>query len=274
MGKKKEERKRLDWGASAVSSRALIWRFWYEGRTWPHPRPTIDDSQPDLHWQPNGNQLITTGKARKKREKKKGGKKEKRAQWGTPPRWAQELIFYIRTVKRNRNEIEAQKKIRFSAQTKKKKMQENGREWKITTEKKEKERKWKNMKANERKWKLWSRPRMCGFLGARVPFQNVHYSLWNQGRRRVAPLFPQARSKLSQNRNKGEPPREHPRATRERPGSDLRGQVFWRRETSIYRTEMKGRERERREPHRPLPPPPFPMRQATKILGARAAVDN
>ena len=29
----------LDWGASAVSSRALIWRFWYEGRTWPTRRP-------------------------------------------------------------------------------------------------------------------------------------------------------------------------------------------------------------------------------------------
>ena len=31
--------KRLDWGASAVSSRALIWRFWYEGRTRPTRRP-------------------------------------------------------------------------------------------------------------------------------------------------------------------------------------------------------------------------------------------
>ena len=28
-----------DWGASAVSSRALIWRFWYDGRTWPTRRP-------------------------------------------------------------------------------------------------------------------------------------------------------------------------------------------------------------------------------------------
>ena len=25
--------------------------------------------------------------------------------------------------------------------------------------------------------KLWSRPRMCGFHGARVPFRNVHHSL-------------------------------------------------------------------------------------------------
>ena len=31
--------KRLDWGASAVSSRALNWRIWYEGKTWPTRRP-------------------------------------------------------------------------------------------------------------------------------------------------------------------------------------------------------------------------------------------
>ena len=39
--KRGEERgeRREDWGASAVSSRALIWRFWYEGRTWPTRRP-------------------------------------------------------------------------------------------------------------------------------------------------------------------------------------------------------------------------------------------
>ena len=43
-------------------------------------------------------------KKNKKREKKKEEKKEKRAH---------KLIFYIRTVKRNRNEIEAQKRIRF-----------------------------------------------------------------------------------------------------------------------------------------------------------------
>ena len=38
---KREERreKRLDCGASAVSSRALIWRFWYEGRTSPTRHP-------------------------------------------------------------------------------------------------------------------------------------------------------------------------------------------------------------------------------------------
>ena len=32
--RRERREERLDWGASAVSSRALIWRFWYEGRTW------------------------------------------------------------------------------------------------------------------------------------------------------------------------------------------------------------------------------------------------
>ena len=51
---------------------------------------------------------------KKSREKKKEEKKEKRAQRGTPPlRRARKLIFYIRTVKRNCNEIEAQKKSDF-----------------------------------------------------------------------------------------------------------------------------------------------------------------
>ena len=43
------------------------------------------------------------------------------------PRWAQKLIFYKRAVKRNRNEIEAQKKSDFEHPTKKKKMKENER---------------------------------------------------------------------------------------------------------------------------------------------------
>ena len=43
------------------------------------------------------------------------------------PRWAQKLIFYIRTVTRNRNEIDAQKKSDFEHPTKKKKMKENDR---------------------------------------------------------------------------------------------------------------------------------------------------
>ena len=67
---------------------------------------------------------------KKKREKKSRKKKEKMAHRGTardgpkieflktPPRRTQKLNFYIRTVTRNRNEIEAQKKIRFRAPNK------------------------------------------------------------------------------------------------------------------------------------------------------------
>ena len=54
---------------------------------------------------------------RKKRKKRK--KQEKRAQ-----RVTQKLIFYIRTVKRNRNEIETQKKSDFEHPTKEKKKKE------------------------------------------------------------------------------------------------------------------------------------------------------
>ena len=60
-------------------------------------------------------------KGKKKREKKKNGKKEKRAQRGTT-RDGPKKIFHIRTVKRNRNEIEAQKKSDFEHPTKTKKM--------------------------------------------------------------------------------------------------------------------------------------------------------
>ena len=41
-----------------------------------------------------------------------------------PPRLAQKLIFYIRTVKRNLNETVAQKKSDFEPQTKEKKKKE------------------------------------------------------------------------------------------------------------------------------------------------------
>ena len=56
-------------------------------------------------------------------------KRKKRAQRGQKnhPRWAQKLIFHIRTVKRNRNEMEAQKKSDFEHPTRKKKMKENER---------------------------------------------------------------------------------------------------------------------------------------------------
>ena len=69
---------------------------------------------------PTDNQLITvvmvmraTDEGKKKNGRKEEKKKEKRAQRGTlpPPRWANKLIFLTRTVKRNRNEVEAQKKI-------------------------------------------------------------------------------------------------------------------------------------------------------------------
>ena len=72
------------------------------------------------------NENIKSKKKDKKREKKKvKKKKEKRFPKGHHhPRWAQKLIFHIRTVKRNRNEIEALKKSDFEHPTKKKKMKE------------------------------------------------------------------------------------------------------------------------------------------------------
>ena len=68
-------------------------------------------------------------KRQKKREKKKSMKKRKEGPKGVShlPRWAQKLIFHIRTVKRNRNEIEAQKKSNFEHKTKTRKMKENER---------------------------------------------------------------------------------------------------------------------------------------------------
>ena len=58
-----------------------------------------------------------------RRRKKKGGEGPK----GCNPRWALKLFFLMRTVKRNRNEIEAQKKSDFEHPTKTKKMKENER---------------------------------------------------------------------------------------------------------------------------------------------------
>ena len=74
------------------------------------------------------NENIKSKKKDKKTGEKKVGKKEKRAQRGTyHPRWAQKLIFHIRTVKRNRNEIEARKKSDFEHRRKRKNMKENER---------------------------------------------------------------------------------------------------------------------------------------------------
>ena len=67
------------------------------------------------------NEKIKSKKKDKKNERKtKVGKKGKEGPKGYHyhPRWAQKLIFHIRTVKRNRNEIEARKKTDFEHPTK------------------------------------------------------------------------------------------------------------------------------------------------------------
>ena len=69
-------------------------------------------------------------KARKKNKKRWKKGKEGPKGFYYHPRWAQKLIFHIRTVTRNRNEIEAQKKSDFEHPTKTKKMKENERKWK------------------------------------------------------------------------------------------------------------------------------------------------
>ena len=65
-------------------------------------------------------------KARKRQKtgEKKEGKKGKEGPKGYHRRWAQKLIFHMRIVKRNRNEIEAQKKSDFEHPTN---MKENER---------------------------------------------------------------------------------------------------------------------------------------------------
>ena len=69
------------------------------------------------------NEKIKSKKKDKKREKKVG-KKGREGPKLYHPRWAQKLIFHIRTVKRNRNEIEAEKKSDFEHPTKTKKMKD------------------------------------------------------------------------------------------------------------------------------------------------------
>ena len=74
------------------------------------------------------NEKIKSKKKDKKNgRKKKWEKKEKRAQRGTTRDGPKKLFFHIRTVKRNRNEIEARKKSDFEHPTKTKKMKENER---------------------------------------------------------------------------------------------------------------------------------------------------
>ena len=64
---------------------------------------------------------------RKKEKKKKKEKTRKEGPKGYPPRRSQKMIFYIRNVKRNRNEIETQKKSDFEHPTKENKKKENER---------------------------------------------------------------------------------------------------------------------------------------------------
>ena len=74
-------------------------------------------------------------KKKKKKKKREKNMKEKRKRGPNSfflythlPRWSPKLIFYIRTVKRNRNEIEGlPKKSDFEHPTKKNKMIENDR---------------------------------------------------------------------------------------------------------------------------------------------------
>ena len=69
-------------------------------------------------------------KKQEKRQKKTGEKSRKKRKRGPKgvtyhPRWAHKLIFQKRKIKRNRNEIEVQKKSDFEHPTKK--MKENER---------------------------------------------------------------------------------------------------------------------------------------------------
>ena len=64
------------------------------------------------------NEKIKSKKKDKKREKKKLGKKKERGPKGVPPEMGPKIDFSQRTVKRNRNEIEAQKKSDFEHTTK------------------------------------------------------------------------------------------------------------------------------------------------------------
>ena len=91
---------------------------------------------------------------------------------------------------------------------------------------------------------------MCGFLGALCLCRMFFIPHGIEGAALSAPLFPQARSKLFQNVHHSPVKKgSSPGNTRERPARGLRGTCEgpekWRRETSIYRTEMKREERGR-----------------------------
>ena len=65
---------------------------------------------------------IKTKKKRQKNGRKKVGKKGKEGPKGYHPRWAKKWIFHMRIVKRNRNEIEAQKNQILSTQQRQRKL--------------------------------------------------------------------------------------------------------------------------------------------------------
>ena len=114
------------------------------------------------------------------------------------------------------------------------KKMKNRRKWK---------RKWTKMNEHERKWKKMKEN------GVLFKMFIIPYGI--TGAARAAPLFTQARSKLFQNVHyslgiKESRPEEHPQGDLERPASDLSGRVFWRREISIYRTEIERRRDETR----------------------------
>ena len=107
------------------------------------------------------------------------------------------------------------------------------KEWKKNEKrmkKKENERKWNKMKENRVPFPECSLfPRELGEPPGRLPFfpgRGANFL-------RMC-IIPQEKSGAAQGT-----PSSDPRATRERPVRDLWGQVFWRREISIYRTEMK-----------------------------------
>ena len=60
-------------------------------------------------------------KKKKKKEKKKKRKKKKRGAKWVPPETDAKIVFYIRTVQRNRNEIRTKKNSDFESPTKKRK---------------------------------------------------------------------------------------------------------------------------------------------------------
>ena len=107
---------------------------------------------------------------RKKKNKKKG-KNMKKTMTENDRKWKKIERTWQNMTEKNQNERECATFFEEYWNAAKK----GTPEWTLSTEKSGKCRK-------RQKWttgKLGSRPRMCGFLGARVPFQNVNYHLGN-----------------------------------------------------------------------------------------------